>query len=210
MQSPATTFFRASVILACLVAIPSLAVVGGKLPKPIQRWVGTRASAGEAGIATPSKSPPVEMEGGVPPCHDSRGFVRSPQYPGETTMASWPGQATNRVAEQGEQGVPARQEADPLLELQQRLRQLGSTYYRLESWGNRRELYRFQCRVGIGGDPTFTRCFEATDDDPHKAMRHVLGQVERWRASRGGAAADPEHQCRRAGLPTVPRDSTRR
>jgi hypothetical protein len=68
--------------------------------------------------------------------------------------------------------------------IQDRLRQLGATYYVLESWGNQEHLYRFYCKVAIGGNPDYTCYFEATDSDPLGAMAQVLTQVEDWRAAR--------------------------
>ena len=68
--------------------------------------------------------------------------------------------------------------------IQDRLRQLGSTYSLLESWGNSEQLYRFYCRVAVGGNPNYTHYFEATDSDSLEAMARVLGKVEAWRAGR--------------------------
>lgn len=68
--------------------------------------------------------------------------------------------------------------------IQERLRQLGATYYLLESWGSREQLYRFYCKVAVGGNPNYTQYFEATDSDPLRTMTRVLQQVEAWRAER--------------------------
>lgn len=65
---------------------------------------------------------------------------------------------------------------------QQRLRELGATYYLLETIGPKGDQYRFHCTMAIGGDPQYTRTFEATDTDPTAAMRAVLDKVEAWRA----------------------------
>ena len=65
--------------------------------------------------------------------------------------------------------------------VEKRLRQLGATYYLLESWGGQRQLYRFYCRMAIGGNSNYTRYFEATDPDALGAMGKVLAEVEAWR-----------------------------
>jgi hypothetical protein len=65
--------------------------------------------------------------------------------------------------------------------VEKRLRQLGATYYLLESWGGQRQLYRFYCRMAIGGSSNYTRYFEATDADALGAMGKVLAEVEAWR-----------------------------
>ena len=71
--------------------------------------------------------------------------------------------------------------ADPFRYIQDRLRQLGATYYLLESWGNQQQMYRFYCKMAVGGSAAYTRCFEATNANPLQAMRQVLRQVETQR-----------------------------
>jgi hypothetical protein len=65
-----------------------------------------------------------------------------------------------------------------------RIRQLGATYYLLETWGDRGQLYRFYCKMAVGGNPDYSRYFEATDADALAAMDKVLREVEDWRAAR--------------------------
>lgn len=63
-----------------------------------------------------------------------------------------------------------------------RLRELGAVYYLLETWGNEGQRFRFHCKMAVGGNPGYTRRFEATDADPLQAMARVLSDVETWRA----------------------------
>jgi hypothetical protein len=79
--------------------------------------------------------------------------------------------------------------ADPFHSIQDRLRQLGATYYLLESWGNQQQMYRFYCKMAVGGSTAYTRYFEATARDPVQSMADVLRQVETWREG-GGRRAD--------------------
>jgi len=65
-----------------------------------------------------------------------------------------------------------------------RLRELGATYYLLETWGNEGQRFRFHCKMAIGGNPSYTRHFEASDRDALQAMARVLTEVEGWRAGR--------------------------
>lgn len=67
-------------------------------------------------------------------------------------------------------------------DLERRLRELGASYYRLESWGAAGEMYRFQCWMSLQGDPGANRYFEAKNTDPLQSMSEVLQQVEAWRA----------------------------
>lgn len=73
---------------------------------------------------------------------------------------------------------------DRFANIQKRLRELGATYFLLESWGSDGQLYRFYCKMAIGGNANLTRYFEATDADSLTAMSKVLQQVEVWRSGR--------------------------
>lgn len=71
--------------------------------------------------------------------------------------------------------------ANPFMAMQDRLRQLGATYYLLETWGNQRQFYRFYCQMAVGGNSSYTHYFEATNSNPLEAMADVMRQVEAWR-----------------------------
>ena len=66
---------------------------------------------------------------------------------------------------------------------QQRLRELGATYYVLETVGPKGDQYRFHCKMVLPNSPGFERHFEATEIDAARAMQNVLQQVEAWRLS---------------------------
>jgi hypothetical protein len=70
-------------------------------------------------------------------------------------------------------------------ELLGQLRQLGASYYALETWGAQGRYFRFQAKVAAGSGASYARHFEAIDPDAEEAMASVVGQVERWRASQG-------------------------
>ncbi len=70
---------------------------------------------------------------------------------------------------------------NPFSQIQDRLKQLGATYYLLETWGNQQQLYRFYCKMAVGGNANYTHCFEYIGADPLQAMAEVLKQVENWR-----------------------------
>jgi len=67
--------------------------------------------------------------------------------------------------------------------LEGRLRELGATQYRLETWGADGELFRFRCWMAISATESHNRFFEATDADALTALRTVLDEVEQWRAN---------------------------
>jgi hypothetical protein len=68
--------------------------------------------------------------------------------------------------------------------MERRLRELGATYYLLETWGSSGDRYRFFCKMSLAGNADYNRnrIFQATAADPLRAMQDVLGQVEQWRA----------------------------
>ncbi len=70
--------------------------------------------------------------------------------------------------------------------IEQRLRELGATYYLLETWGPSGDRYRFFCRMAIAGNSDYgrNRIFQSTDSDPLRAMQSVLEQAEQWRSGR--------------------------
>lgn len=68
-------------------------------------------------------------------------------------------------------------------ELGRYLEKLGTTQYRLESWGSTGRLYHFQCRVKVLPEGSqWTRHFEATASDPLEAVQAVVDEVGQWRA----------------------------
>jgi hypothetical protein len=80
--------------------------------------------------------------------------------------------------------TPPERSIDWFSAVTQRLRDLGATYYLLETWGRNGELYRFHCKMAVAGSQSYTRHFEATSADAAQAMRSVLEQIEAWRSGR--------------------------
>lgn len=89
--------------------------------------------------------------------------------------------------------VPRAQEPDPpeslpadvpsaltWREAQQRLRTMGASRYRLETWGDDGQ-FRFTCSVPLESNSPINRHFEARAADPMLAVAQVLDDIERWR-----------------------------
>ncbi|MDZ4819711.1 MAG: hypothetical protein SGJ20_12145 [Planctomycetota bacterium] len=83
--------------------------------------------------------------------------------------------------------IPANPAADQQIggdhrfrDAQARLRQLGASYYLLETWGESAETYRFFCKVTPNGDRERMWAFYHTDPDPVVAMNNVIQQIETW------------------------------
>ena len=63
--------------------------------------------------------------------------------------------------------------------IQKRLQGLGATYFRLETFGSDRQLYRFQCEMPLGGAGA-VRPFESTSENALDAMESVLSEIDHW------------------------------
>ena len=120
--------------------------------------------------------------------------------PADATASGRPDTGTADLSLQGSCGacISPAPAATGFGDIEHRLQVLGATYYRLESWGNEQQLYRFYCKVAVGGNADYAHCFEAVHADPRQAMLQVLHQVEAWRdggalrAESGGRKAENE------------------
>ena len=195
MQSSAGMAGRALIMLACVVGMPVLALSGTSWSETLKklqdfRWpaildfasASSSAPLGEAPRFVPSTAPvtPIERPNVViqEPTQQSAVMPAGYQAPAELSGAT----AAN-VA--GEKAADTAASADLFHSIQDRLRQLGATYYLLESWGTQRQMYRFYCKMAVAGSTDYTRCFEAADADPLQAMVQVLRQVETWKEGGG-------------------------
>lgn len=149
--------------------------------------LGQAAAGGfnqSASFAAPANLPPSQ-----PPANQ---LAASPYHRAPAAQSGGPAPT---VAPTGNSPYAARPasgggaaQRDPFSQMEHKLREYGATYYLLETWGNDGQLYRFHCRMAVGGDPNYTRHFEATDRDALAAMSEVLRQVEAWRS---GQAQQP-------------------
>ena len=206
MQSSVGVAGRALIMLACVVGIPALAMSGtswSEILKKLQdfRWPAildrTSASTAPATDAThrmasfDSAPPTTGRDQSVTPAWQgqSAGPANSGVVPAAYQAPADLRAASRLATAPAGQIVPAVASlgSDPFHSIQDRLKELGATYYLLESWGNQQQMYRFYCRMAIGGNPNYTHYFEATESDPVQAMLGVLRQVETWH--QGGMVA---------------------
>jgi hypothetical protein len=186
-QSSATVAFRAIVMLAFIVVIPVAAFNKSALPEGARKFLG---KIWPVITATISKT-------------TSNILSEAPSYEAQPKpLLPLPGQNPAGIANKSSEVIPANYEAEiapplngpthnnsvpaesnPFLIMQERLRQLGATYYLLETWGNQRQVYRFYCQIAVGGNSSYTHYFEATNANPLEAMADVLRQVEAWRGA---------------------------
>ncbi len=135
-----------------------------------------KSGAMQAGFSTPVESTPLTATPplGAPP---TSGAAADPF----AARASGPGPSAGATASPP---ASAAGESEQFAWFEKKLRDYGAAYYLLETWGNEGELYRFHCKMAIGGNPNYTRHFEATDRDKLQAMAKVLAQIEAWRGVR--------------------------
>jgi hypothetical protein len=92
-----------------------------------------------------------------------------------------PGSATVALATPG---VPVERCA----EISSQLCGLGAAYFRLESWADEPQVFRFQCTLPVnddrGPEAEGYRTFEASAEDPATAMRQVLADVQAWQTTK--------------------------
>ncbi len=141
-----------------------------------------------AGLHTASSSTmsasliPVVPPDTVPPDTVPPDTVPPDTVPPDTNRTPLPGD--RKIPPAGLSSSRPAAPTDRFIYIQKRLRHLGATYYLLESCGSECQLYRFYCRMAVGGNPNYNRYFEARDADALQAMVKVLAEVEAWQSDR--------------------------
>jgi hypothetical protein len=186
-QTSANTALRAIVMLAFIVTIPLIAINGSSLPEKAKNIIEKYWPIVASIVGKPADSQPNPL-----PAQASGDKVQRVRQQASSVIPA----AYQSVVEPG-LNIPgntgpvnnntAQADANPFMALQDRLRQLGATYYLLETWGNQRQYYRFYCQMAVGGNAGYTHYFEAINANPLEAMADVLRQVEAWRG-RGNTA----------------------
>lgn len=218
MQSSAAVAGRALIMLVCVVGIPAWALSGSSwsdMAKKLQdfRWPAILNPASASTSSSPNDAPRFaqsRVTGGPATARESAPLAqivvnptRMPESAATSTQPPAPapsdvvpvGYQTSAPTElaaipqsSGNAGDASLLTADQFRSIPERLRQLGATYYLLESWGSDQQMYRFYCKMAVGGCADYTRYFEASHSDPLHAMQQVLQQVEAWRS--GGRIED--------------------
>ena len=174
-------FFRAFVMLVCLVVLPLWAVLGTRLPSIIRSSVQR--------LVPPESAPPARVHG-PEAAHLPQPISQGDPFSRETRPVGGPDpdQAMRsprmppKASENTRSDGPAVPERSDFGHIERQLRELGATYYLLERWGEQDGLYRFQCRLAVTDDAQLVRHFEATGSQPLDAMRTVLGDIQSWRS----------------------------
>ena len=145
-------------------------------PALLPRFPGTGADRPPSEVVSAGFETPID------PTKPSERAVMPPERPtGYTKAVESPGTLGQNPATASPQQPGT---TDPFSSVLDRIRQMGATYYLLESWGDQKREFRFYCRMAIGGNSQYTRSFWSIDTDPCRAMGQVLEQVEAWRSGR--------------------------
>jgi hypothetical protein len=207
MQSSAMMAARAVILLVCLAAIPLLAIFGKDLPAVVKAYFHsyTTNPSQQASSSTQRTEPPIFRPGLLASKSADEGSpataladtarVNAGVLPGQPLVPV--ATATHRVdsamSSASVRNAPAQAmsasstsaaAAFPpgyFREAEQRLRQLGATYYLLETLEPQISQYRFFCKVALGPKEGETLAFFATDRDPLAAMQQVVRQIEGWK-----------------------------
>lgn len=210
-SSSGVVFFRAAVMLGFLGAIFYAALSGNALPdearKQIEKYLPRMLVAGKGNLEASEASTSSNAAGEAPPFNAAPGIkaaIGGNSAPRELAangsalpLPALPagGVSSPRSGDEASAVVPVDYQApaenassatNAFSRIQDRLKQLGATYYLLETWGNEQQFYRFYCKMAVAGNANFTHCFESTNADPLQAMADVLKQIEAWR--NGGSA----------------------
>jgi hypothetical protein len=162
--------------------------------RPLNEWnrqAATDTSTPSTPLERASFNAPVSGRAAEGPVDRARlAAAPTPQSPTSGPAAqlpAWSGASASRGGESQAGDPQASAGSDCTAQfrgMEKRLRELGATYYLLETWGSSGDRYRFFCKMSLAGDADYNRnrIFQATAADPLRAMQDVLAQVEQWRA----------------------------
>ena len=207
-ESPIITFIRGTTLLAVLIALPGIAVCWNLLPTDLWRefvpgqsapnFEKTHAFRNDTDRLTEHVSvfapksvvsvlpemPALSENHALPDMRTAPQEVRAPIAPPQamhpTAVQQVP--AVRQVSWESSHAVPTQ----GFESLELRLKALGATYYRLEKWGNRGELFRFSCFVAPSGNlsdgsHTYEKHFQTIGSDVVTVMQTVIADIEQWK-----------------------------
>lgn len=84
-------------------------------------------------------------------------------------------------------GMPPETSAqNELARLQEELKGLGATFFRIQTWGTLGESYRATCYVAAPDNVQYQKHFQSIDPDATTALRSMIVEVRQWVAAHGG------------------------
>jgi hypothetical protein len=171
-ESPIIHFIRSVTLLATLIVVPGIAIFWNHLPKRVLHKSESKREKPETENSQFFKDSKDSDESLVAVS------AFAPLAPIEPTFLLPAPKVTSEPVMQQVSWEPSQQEFESL---ELRLKALGATYYRLEKWGNRGELFRFSCFVTPLESHSYEKYFQAIDADAVTVMRSVIADIETWK-----------------------------
>jgi len=149
----------------------SLATTSGVVPAGKKGMWPLPPSEGNETSPTPPSS--IRLVSGV---QENAPFSSSPLSNSSSILSNFPSTMKTEVsAEQTE-----------VAQIENELKNLGATYYRLENWGNSGTFYRFSCFASPqSGNHQFRQHFQAIESSPVSAMQKVRDDIVAWQQKEG-------------------------
>ncbi len=176
MPKEAILTMRVVVTLACLVGVPTIALVG--IPHadngPAALGVVSRSNNRHVTGATTKRSSSQRQLSVDKRAHGSGG--QSPHPTGTITDVFTDLQSPNNETQVDPATFHAQTVPDPLTRHLQRLQELGASYYRLECAPNAVADFAFHCRLAGVDEP-----FVSNGATPTLAVEQVIRAIEVWK-----------------------------
>jgi hypothetical protein len=187
-ESPIIHFIRSVILLTLLLSVPGIAICWNHLPQDLFHQRRSESKP----IQETEKGPSLAFDS-VEPVTNVSAFAPESVHPilpepnavipATGALQEQPAPSTN--SENVIQQVAwdkQRSEPNHNFEfLEQRLKELGAKYYRLEKWGDRGELFRFSCFVTPLKPFQYEKYFQAIGADEFSVMESVIADIERWK-----------------------------
>jgi len=179
------TFIRGFILLAVLLALPTIAVCWNHLPK--HRWSRSEPSSATREMET---SQFLQKFPGESAYFDSAFMPESspsvwspPEVQTAATEIPQPYMASvqERMSRQVSLEYPQTTSPQNFESLKRHLQTLGATSYSLEKWGNRGEFFRFSCSVASSKSYAYEKYFQAIGADEIAVIQTVVADIERWK-----------------------------
>ena len=181
-QRSLSNTFRALVLLGFLTAVPLFAVFSAPTLSSVQ--VLGSSMRPQAQITTSRPTEPTPTDDRSARLDAAQRTTPKPRRSRAAAVqqAVAPRRPPETAALVGQSNPDSVLPTDHFRFIQNRLRQLGAAYFRLETITNSRK-YHFFCRIDAARDGQSGTHFEATRLDPVDAMDAVLAKAESWYAA---------------------------
>lgn len=183
-ESPIIHFVRSATLLATLGVVPGIAIFWNHLPRSIANPSASKRTIPQTEIGQSMREDSSESARSMSMLVPGTIYPPSPVVSMEPTFSSQAPKTASEVSIQQVSWDPSRREPPQNFEsLQNRLKALGATYYRLEKWGNRGELFRFSCFVTPSESDAYEKHFQSIGADAVTVMCSVITDIEAWKSS---------------------------